>query len=406
VTATAAEAIAEPAEGIKPALVGLLAFACGASVANMYYAQPLLHTLGRAFQISTGTAGLLVTVGQIGYVFGLGLLVPLGDLVERRNLITSTMLVIALCQGVAAAAPSIAVFALATLLVGLTTFIAQVIVPMSAHLAAAHERGRVVGMVMSGLLMGVLLSRTLSGVIAELFGWRAVFGFAAGLMLVLAVVLRRVLPRVLPTSDLPYRAALRSVLALIRSEPLLRQRMVLGGCVMGCFSVLWTALAFLLSGVHGSHYHYGNATIGLFGLAGVAGAAAAQVAGRLADRGHNRLTTTAALLLTASSFGILYLGAHSVIVLIVGIMVLDLGVQGTQISNQSAIYRLDPDARSRITTAYMVAYFTGGTLLSSVTAALYAADGWGAVCALGAGTGAAGLLAWALTARRIEIASA
>ncbi len=402
-TATAAETTAEPANGISPALVGLLAIACGASVANMYYAQPLLHTLGRAFQISTGAAGLLVTVGQIGYVVGLGLLVPLGDLVERRNLITSTMLVIAACQAVAAAAPSIAVFALATLLVGLTTFIAQVIVPMSAHLAADHERGRVVGMVMSGLLMGVLLSRTLSGVIAELFGWRAVFGFAAALMLVLAVVLRRVLPRVQPTSDLPYRAALRSVLHLIASEPLLRQRMFLGGSVMGCFSVLWTALAFLLSGVHGSHYHYGNATIGLFGLAGVAGAGAAQVAGRLTDRGHNRLTTTATLFLTTVSFGILYLGAHSVIVLIVGIMVLDLGVQGTQISNQSAIYRLDPDARSRITTAYMVAYFSGGTLLSSVTGALYAADGWGAVCILGAGTGLAGVLVWARTARAIPI---
>ncbi len=405
-TATAAQTTAEPANGISPALVGLLAIACGASVANMYYAQPLLHTLGRAFQISTGTAGLLVTVSQIGYVFGLGLLVPLGDLVERRNLITSTMLVIAVCQGVAAAAPSIAVFALATLLVGLTTFIAQVIVPMSAHLAADHERGRVVGMVMSGLLMGLLLSRTLSGLIAELFGWRAVFAFAAGLMLVLAVVLRRVLPRVQPTSNLPYRAALRSVLHLIATEPLLRQRMVLGASVMGCFSVLWTALAFLLSGVHGSHYHDGNATIGLFGLAGVAGAGAAQVAGRMTDRGHNRLTTTATLFFTTISFGILYLGAHSVIVLIVGIMVLDLGVQGTQISNQSAIYRLDPDARSRITTAYMVAYFSGGTLLSSVTGALYAAAGWGAVCILGAGTGLAGLLVWARTARRIEIAAA
>jgi predicted MFS family arabinose efflux permease len=215
-----------------------------------------------------------------------------------------------------------------------------------------------------------------------------------------------VLPRVAPTSDLPYRAALRSVLVLIRREPLLRQRMFLGGCVMGCFSVLWTALAFLLSGVHGSHYHYGNLTIGLFGLAGVAGAGAAQIAGRLTDRGHNRATTTLTLLATTVGFGILYLGAHSVLVLIVGIMVLDLGVQGTQISNQSAIYRLDPDARSRITTAYMVAYFGGGIALSSVTGALYAADGWGAVCVLGAGTGAASLVVWALTARQIALASA
>jgi predicted MFS family arabinose efflux permease len=406
VTATAAESTTAPAKGISPALVWLLSIACGASVANMYYAQPLLHTLGRAFHTSTGTTGLLVTVAQVGYVLGLAFLVPLGDLVERRNLITSSMLLSAVFQGVACIAPGISVFAGAMLLVGLTTFVAQVIVPMSAHLAADHERGQVVGTVMSGLLIGILVSRTLSGIIAQLFGWRAVFGFAAVLMLVLGLVLRRVLPRVAPTSELPYRAALRSVLVLIRNEPLLRQRMALGGSVLGCFSVLWTALAFLLSGVHGSHYHYGNLTIGLFGLAGVAGAVAAQAAGRLADRGHNRLTTTATLLATILSFGVLYLGAHSVILLILGIMLLDLGVQGTQISNQSAIYRLDPDARSRITTAYMVAYFGGGILLSSVTGALYAAEGWGAVCILGAATGTAGLLVWALTARRIPIAAA
>ena len=156
--------------------------------------------------------------------------------------------------------------------------------------------------------------------------------------------------------------------------------MVLGGCAFGAFSILWTSIAFLLSGVHGSHYHYGNATIGLFGLAGVAGACAAQIAGRLADRGHGAAATSAALFLTLISWLLLDLGAGSVVVLIVGIMVLDLGVQGTQISNQSAIYRLHPDARSRITTAYMSAYFLGGVLCSSVTGALYASDGWSAVC--------------------------
>jgi predicted MFS family arabinose efflux permease len=381
-------------EGISRGLVLMLAGGTGATVANMYYAQPLLHTLGSAFRVSTGTSGLLVTISQVGYVVGLAFLVPLGDLVERRALITNSMLCVAVAQAVACVAPSLAVFAGSLLVVGVLTFVAQVIVPMSSHLAAEHERGKVVGTVMSGLLLGVLASRTLSGLIADEFGWRTVFGAAAVLMLALALVLRRALPKVQPTSSLPYGAALRSILTLVREEPVLRQRMLLGACSMGCFSVLWTSLAFLLSGVHGSHYHYSNAVIGLFGLAGIAGAGAAQFAGRLADRGHGLMVTTGALTVLLLSWGVLYLGHSSVIVLIIGIMALDLGAQGTQISNQAAIYALQPDARSRITTAYMVAYFLGGTALSAVTGALYAADGWGAVCLLGAATSVVSLAAW------------
>ncbi len=395
-------AATEQRTGLGRGLVLMLAVATGACVANMYYAQPLLHTIGRAFHIGTATSGLLVTVSQIGYVFGLALLVPLGDLVERRALITNTMLALAAAQLVECLAPSLWIFEVALLIVGMTTFVAQVIVPMSSHLAAEHERGKVVGTVMSGLLLGVLASRTLSGIVAGAFGWRAVFGMAAALMLVGAVLLRRLLPRVQPTSDLPYGAALLSVLQLVREEPVLRLRMALGACSMGCFSILWTALAFLLSGVHGSGYHYGNTVIGLFGLAGIAGASAAQVAGRLADRGHGGLLTTGTLTLLLASWALLYLGGHSVLVLIVGIMVLDLGAQGTQISNQTAIYRLHPDARSRLTTAYMVAYFLGGTVCSSVTGALYGADGWGAVCLLGAGTATLSVLIWLLSAIRLR----
>ncbi len=391
-----------PATGISRRLVVLLAFATGATVANMYYQQPLLHTLGQAFGVGTAATGLLVTVSQIGYVIGLAFLVPLGDLVERRGLITVSLLVLAVGQTIAAAAPSFGVFAAAMLLVGTSTFVAQVIVPMASQLAAEHERGKVVGTVMSGLLLGILISRTVSGIIADAFGWRTVFALAAVAMLALSAILRRMLPRVAPTSDLHYGAALRSVITLIRAEPMLRQRMALGATAFGSFSILWTSLAFLLSGVHGSHYHYSNATIGLFGLAGVAGASAAQIAGRLADRGHGHATTTATLTLMVVSWALLALGAHSVIVLIVGIMVLDLGVQGTQISNQSAIYRIHPEARSRVTTAYMSAYFLGGTACSAVTGALYASAGWGAVCLFGGLVSAVGLGTWAITASRVR----
>jgi predicted MFS family arabinose efflux permease len=387
------EQVSEP-QGISRRLVLLLAVACGASVANLYYAQPLLHTLGHAFHVSNGTAGLLVTVTQVGYVIGLALLVPVGDLRERRTLISGILLLTALALAVAAAAPSIAVFAAALAAVGLTSVVAQVIVPMSSSLAAEHEVGRVVGTVMSGLLTGILIARTISGLIAAAFGWRTVFALAAVGMVALAGTLRRALPRIPPTAQLSYGGVLRSVLVLVRDEPVLRQRMMLGALCFGCFSVLWTSLAFLLSG---APYHYGNAVIGLFGLAGVVGAVAASATGRLADRGRGGQASIVAIVILLASWPVLAAGRSSVIALIIGIAVLDLGAQALHISNQSAIYALRPEARSRLTTAYMVSYFLGGAVLSALTSTLYASGGWSGVCLLGAATAGLALVVWVLT---------
>jgi predicted MFS family arabinose efflux permease len=381
--------------GVSRGLVLLMATACGAAAANLYYAQPLLHTLAGVLGVSEGTAGLLITVTQVGYVVGLALLVPLGDLRERRGLISGTLVVTAAAMVVAGAAPTFAVFAAALAVVGLTSVVAQIIVPMSSWLSAEHQRGQVVGSVMSGLLIGILLARTVSGVIAAAFGWRVVFFSASGAMLVLAATLRRALPRVPPTADVAYARLLGSVLSLIRAEPVLRQRMVIGSLCFGCFSVLWTSLSFLLAG---APYHYGNGVIGLFGLAGVAGATAASVTGRLADRGRGAHATTAAVVILLASWGILAAGRSSVIVLIVGIAVMDLGAQALHISNQSAIYALAPEARSRLTTAYMVSYFLGGAVLSALTSTLYSTSGWGGVCVLGAATAGLALVIWAATA--------
>jgi predicted MFS family arabinose efflux permease len=380
--------------GLSRPCVLLLAFTCGAAVANLYYAQPLLHTIARALSVSNKSAGLLVTVSQAGYVVGLALLVPLGDLLERRRLIGVTLVVSAAGLGLAAAAPGFALFALAIGLLGVTAVVAQIIVAMSSSLAAENDRGRVVGTVMSGLLIGILVARTISGLVAEVMGWRAVFVIAALAMLLLAAVLSFTLPRVPPTERLSYPRLLRSTLDLVLREPLLRQRMLIGATAFGCFSVLWTSIAFLLAG---PPFHYGNATIGMFGLAGLAGALAAPVAGRLSDRGHGRLAMTAAILVLLLSWGVLALGEDSVVALICGIVLLDLGAQAMHISNQSAIYTLHGQARSRLTTAYMVAYFMGGVALSAATSALYAGGGWPAVCALGAGTAAVGLVAWLAT---------
>jgi predicted MFS family arabinose efflux permease len=386
----------DPQVGISKRLVLLLAVTCGAAVANLYYAQPLLHTIARAFSVSDSTAGLLVTCSQIGYAVGLAFLVPLGDLLERRRLIVAMLLVCGLGQAVAAAAPGFGVFALAVGVVGVSSAVAQIIVPMSSSLAADHERGRVVGAVMSGLLIGILAARTASGILAGLLGWRAVFVIATGVMVVLAATLRWALPKVPPTESLPYRSLLRSVVRLVAQEPLLRQRMALGAAVMGCFSALWTSIAFLLSG---PPYNYGNTAIGLFGLAGIAGAAIAPVAGRMADRGNGKLATSAALLILLASWGLLLLGHHSVVLLVAGIVALDLGAQSVHISNQSAIYGLHADARSRITTAYMLAYFAGAAAMSAAASVIYGSDGWTGVCVLGAAVAAAGLVVWVVTER-------
>jgi predicted MFS family arabinose efflux permease len=372
----------------------LLAVATGTVAANLYYAQPLLHTLSRAFHVSNGTAGLIVTITQIGYVLGLAFLVPVGDLVERRGLISFMLVLTAAGMVAAAVAPGFAVFAVAMAVVGVTAVMAQVIVPMSSSLAQEAERGRVVGTVMSGLLIGILLARTVSGLLASALGWRVVFWAGAVATLALAATLRRALPRVPPTTELHYAGVLRSVLSLVRAEPILRQRMLMGALTFGCFSTLWTALAFLLSA---PPFNDGNAVIGLFGLVGVAGAGAATLAGRLADRGRGAHATTATAVILLISWGILFAGKTSVIPLIIGIAVLDLGAQGLHISNQSAIYALAPEARSRLTTAYMVAYFLGGAVLSALTSTLYASDGWDGVCAIGVATAALALAVWAVT---------
>jgi predicted MFS family arabinose efflux permease len=257
---------AEVPAGVSRGLVALLALTCGAAVANLYYVQPLLNLLSHTFGVSQPTAGLLVTCSQLGYVLGLVLLVPLGDLLERRRLITG--LLVGAADAACAAAPSFNVLAAALAALGGLSVVAQIVVPLAATLASPQRRGQVVGTVMSGLLIGILLSRTLSGLITALGGWRLVYALAAAAMLALSLALRRGLPIVAATQQLRYRQLLRSVLSLVTQEPVLRQRMALGALAMAGFSVLWTSLPFLLGG---APYHYSEGTIGLFGLAGLTG---------------------------------------------------------------------------------------------------------------------------------------
>ena len=382
-------------------LVLLMAMATGLAVAGNYYAQPLLEMLARDFGINIAHAGLVVTAAQLAYALGLVLLVPLGDRFDRRVLIVGLYVISAVGLMISASAHSFAMLLVGTVVTGGSSVCAQIMLPFAATLAAPQERGRVIGTVMSGLLLGILLARTASGVLAGWGGWQNVYWLSAGLTLLVAGLLWRGLPAHPGQAALPYLRLVGSVLTLLRDEPLLRARAVLGGLQFACFSILWTTLAFLLAG---PNYHYGTATIGLFGLIGAAGALAAKLSGKLADRGAGYWVTWGGLWLLLASWGLLALAPHSLVALIAGILVLDMAVQGVHIDNQNAIYRLDPSARNRITAAYTTCYFIGGALGSSVGAAAYAGAGWNGVIAIGVVLSVVSLL-WMLAMRRHEISA-
>jgi predicted MFS family arabinose efflux permease len=362
-----------------------MAVATGAVVANLYYAQPVLHDVGRDFHSGAGPTALVITSAQIGYAAGLLLIVPLGDLFRRRKLVVQIFLVAVVALIGCALAPNLFLFGLASLAVGCASVAGQVMIPFAADLAPPERRGRVVARIMTGLLLGILMARTVSGLVAQWAGWRAIYWVSAALMVFFAVILWRALPDEGPRPRRSYGHLVGSSLRLLVDEPVLRRRAWHGACAFACFSVLWTTLAFLLSS---SPYHYSNAVIGLFGLVGAAGVLAANLAGKLADADRARASTIVAGVLLVGSFGLLWFGRTSLAALLIGILVLDVGTQGMQITNQTIIYALRPDARSRINSAYMVCYFVGGAVGSIAAGSVYASGGWSAVCVLGAGFGA------------------
>jgi len=375
-------------------MVALFAVSCGIAAANLYYAQPLLPLISRDLHAGAGSTALVVTAAQIGYGVGLALIVPLGDILIRRRLVPAILLVAAGALLVSAAAPDIVVLLVAVSIAGLCSVAAQILVPYAAELASDQQRGRVVGTVMSGLLLGILLARALSGVIAEVAGWRAVYVVAGAMGLALAGVLNRRLPNEGRRPTLAYSQLLSSVVHLMRTQPLLRLRAAIGGLVFATFNVIWTSLAFLLIA---APYHYSVAVIGLFGLLGAAGALAATFSGRLADRGLERWVTGTSLVVMVASMALLGLGSHHLWALVAGIVLADLCIQAVHIQNQQLIFGIDPTARSRLNTGYMVTYFIGGALGSAATGIAYGASGWPAVVLLGVSFSGAALVLWAIS---------
>ncbi|AUX31230.1 MULTISPECIES: MFS transporter [Sorangium] len=386
-----------PSRSLRRGLVWLMAAVAGATVANLYYNQPLLGDIARELGGAGGSLGLVPTMTQVGYAAGMLLLVPLGDSHERRRLIVvmAALASLALCG--AALAPDLPWLIAASFAVGITSVVPQLILPFAAQLAPDEQRGRVVGMVMSGLLIGILLSRTVAGVVGTHLGWRAMFWAAAGLMIALGPVLRLALPAQPPAAAMSYPELVRSLGRLARSEPALRLHSALGALSFGAFSAFWATLALYLQSMPARH---GPQVAGLFGLVGVAGAAAAPLVGRYADvRGDRRINALALGVLLAS-FGVLWLLGGWLSGIALGVVLLDLGAQANQISNQARVYALRPEARSRMNTIYMTTYFVGGAAGAWLGTAAWTRWGWIGVCAAGGAMSAAALgLLWAGSAR-------
>lgn len=358
----------------------LLATIAGVSVANIYYNQPLLESLRVSYKRDAAWVGVVPAATQLGYAAGMLLLAPLGDRFDRRRLILLQIAGLGLALGVAALAPSLAVLAMASLVIGVLATIAQQAVPFAAELAPPAERGHAVGTVMSGLLLGILLARTAAGFIAQYLGWRAVFAASVAALVVLAIVVATRLPNSRPTSTLPYGKLLGSMWHLARELPGLREASLTGAALFAAFSAFWSVLTLLLAG---APFHLGPQAAGLFGIVGAAGALAAPVAGRSADKRGPRAVISLSIGLIALSFVIFGLSSARLAGLVLGVILLDVGVQAAQISNQSRIYALKPEARSRVNTIFMVCYFVGGATGSAVGALAWRHFGWSGVCAAG-----------------------
>ncbi len=386
-----------PSPGQTPmsfALTLLLAVSAGAIVANLYYAQPLDGLIAAALHLPSGAVGLVMTLMQIGYGLGLVFVVPLGDLVENRRLIVGTLIFNALALLGLSFTSSVAAFFAFAFLVGITTTSVQIIIPLSAHLAPERQRGAVVGNVMSGLLMGIMLSRPIASFLAHYGGWRTVFTVSGTAMIGLAAVLAFALPNFPGQAGLTYRKILGSLGSLLAKTPELRRRGTYQAALFGAFSLFWTAVPLLLSG---PAFGLTQRGIGVFALAGAAGAFVAPIAGRLGDRGYIRIGTAAAMLTVLVAFGLVAIGGntHAVPVLVVGAVLLDAGVALNLILSQRVIYGLAADVRARLNGLFIAMFFVGGALGSALASFAYAFGGWSPTCLTGAGFALFALCAFA-----------
>jgi predicted MFS family arabinose efflux permease len=354
--------------------------ASGVAVANIYYNQPMLADMARSMHTGSHQIGYVATATQIGYAAGMPLFVPLGDILDRRKLIMGLFVAVAGALCLAAVASNLSLLITASFLIGATTVIAQILIPFSAELAEPEQKGRTIGTLLSGVLIGILLARTASGVVAQHAGWRAMFWLAAAMSLLFGAVLGKRLPAAATKRQMSYARVMQSLWLLVKDIPKLRQVCFVAGTFFAAFSAFWTTLIFLLEA---APFHMGSQAAGLFGLVGAAGAAVAPVAGRLADVRSPRFVVRIAIVIVIAAFIVFWAGSASLWALVVGVILLDAGVQAAQVANQTRVFQLQPGARNRINTVYMIGYFGGGSLGSLLGAALWSRWHWAGVCATG-----------------------
>ncbi|WP_081468566.1 MFS transporter [Desulfosporosinus orientis] len=357
-----------------------MAVASGITVANLYYIQPLLVEIAESFHVTQVSVGFVAMLTQVGYALGMLSILPLADIKEKRSLIVTMLLFSACALLFMSFSFNITVISIASFAVGFTSVVPQLIVPFAAQLANPKERGRIIGSVMSGLFVGILVSRTFSGIVGEYWGWRTVYLIAAGLMIILALFLRRLLPLCPPISRMNYRDLFKSMVSLSKNLHVLREASLNGALMFAAFSAFWTSLVFLLES---SHYHLGADIAGMFGLVGVTGALAAPIVGRTADKRSPRFTVGIGMISVILAYVCFWILGFKLWGLIIGVILLDLGVQSCQISNQARVHALNDEARNRLNTVYMVSYFFGGAVGSYLGSYCYANFNWYGVCVLG-----------------------
>ncbi|PJG55467.1 MFS transporter [Bradyrhizobium forestalis] len=391
--------------GLSSAMALLLALACGLSVANIYFAQPLLDAMAEDLGIAPAAIGMVVTFTQIGYACGLILIVPLGDLWDRRRLIAGQIALSAAGLVVVGTASHGAVLLAGLTLVGVLAVVVQILVAFAATLATPDGRGRAIGTVTSGVVGGILLARFASGALADIGGWRTVYLVSAGLMLAMAVLLLRVLPRgahAAMAGGSSYLSLLRSTAALFVEEPILRERALFAFLIFADLNVFWTSIVLPLSA---PPFALSHTTIGLLGVAGFAGALGARNAGRLADLGWAQRTTGLSLMLMLAAWAAIACLHVSLWFVVLGVIMLDLGLQAVHVTSQSLIVAARPDAASRLVGGYMVFYSIGSAAGGIAATMVYAMVGWSGVCMLGSGISAAALLVWVINASRMQEAA-
>jgi predicted MFS family arabinose efflux permease len=348
-----------------------MAASCATAVANIYYNQPLLDDFARYFHTSIRSAGLIATAAQVGYGTGLLLFIPLGDVVERKKVIFYLSFACTALLAVAAMSPTFWILVIAQLLIGITAVNAQLLIPLAVEMSPTNQRGRTVGSLVAGLLTGLLLARTVSGFIGEIFGWRTMFWIAAGVMFLTGIVLQVMLPTRQPTQTLSYSKLMRSLWNLFRTQRTLRAVSTVGALSFAAFCAFWAVLSFFMQ----QHHHRGSAQTGLFGLIGLGGAMCAPFAGRFSDKKGPAFTLTLALILSVFSFALMWFD-ETILGLILGVLLLDLGVQSTQVAAQAEVMALLPEARNRLNTLYMAMRFGGGALGSTLGVLVYSRHGW------------------------------